>query len=884
MAESLPVQKFTDYSVDELFAKFPVTALRSLHGTNTSSVKKAKDDLRSLVGDKYRDLIRIAEDIDSMHTMSKKIDENLTDLSYKPLSHTPFNSNPHSRFERAVRLQRSQAARSKSQGTILNNIINNKLIAFDLKLRSPAPKKSLTLVHMAKVYHTISVVFRETLSPKFPSGQHFHLLKSYFVSYLEDRIASITPSDATGLQMQENLFVSSKHQWLEPENVDFLADLIDEADQEDLSDNETGGPSRADSYTSPMVNYLVAYIIVQSADDLDLDMQQIATRFIDLRYSFLEKLIRDALLRNSGLSLNFNFSVVLTFLESTYSYIHSYLLEGGSNDVQQILRRSSLWRLSDFIGFHNWFEEENVTLQIDNFRPISKSYAQHIDDKLVGFSSIVRDALVQIIDEADKKDSLTQMTLILSLFHNFVASSRKLEVLALSESQPSIVGDLFSKSDLATEMLEITSSKLNAVLARHSRFLADEIIKQVMRDFQVPHLDSSSTSELFTKEFVDLIDEDVDFYFRKVLALSTSNSIKARSTVFASMSAVRSWFNDQIAGINLILNHTNNLVHKTCSVLEKAYRDIALFSNWGTFTTKAFESRLQSLKSSAEGAAKARVSELVTVIFQEAKKCITSKDIDKVFFALDMIVTVKETGSSLSLDDDFRSEMDSNLADIYREILFSLILSPTDSVIDMIINGSVTSAEFEDESLTRPHPVVHSALQKASSMLIKIPGFTQDEVHNLYVNRNVRDFFVNAKNDWILQTLIDQSLKTLQELHSEKPADLRSSADETGVTDTDVGSESQQVKHEVTDHVSANGVEKLSAASSRQVLANLCFLAHFRTNDILKREDPAIQSLISAINAYSVSQIEASVADRVLRDVYEFYKSSKVIYLPLLTN
>lgn len=182
-------------SVDDIFRQMSIPQIHKLSREYKLKIEKTKSDLHSLVGSKYRDLIKIAEDIDSMYLISSDVDLKLTDLSYQKSNFIPFsNSNSHAKFNTIVRANHAREARRSSRILILRDAVNNILEKFDLKLSinengSPLVHTS-NLIYYAKVYYTIESLFADLLERYSNLKQKFLRLKENFINYLENELSS----------------------------------------------------------------------------------------------------------------------------------------------------------------------------------------------------------------------------------------------------------------------------------------------------------------------------------------------------------------------------------------------------------------------------------------------------------------------------------------------------------------------------------------------------------------------------------------------------------------------------------------------------------------------------------------------------------------------
>ncbi|XP_065224601.1 conserved oligomeric Golgi complex subunit 1 [Planococcus citri] len=75
------LERFSHYTHDELFEKYSVSEIRVYQNDLQKEVDKKKDELRVLVGEKYRDFIEVADRINLMNGLSKSIADRIQNIS-----------------------------------------------------------------------------------------------------------------------------------------------------------------------------------------------------------------------------------------------------------------------------------------------------------------------------------------------------------------------------------------------------------------------------------------------------------------------------------------------------------------------------------------------------------------------------------------------------------------------------------------------------------------------------------------------------------------------------------------------------------------------------------------------------------------------------------
>ncbi|KAG7665473.1 uncharacterized protein J8A68_001161 [[Candida] subhashii] len=276
-------------SVDDMFTHLNISQIKLLNSEYQQKIQQTKADLHSLVGSKYRDLIKIAEDIDHMYAVSRSSDTKISNLSYEQSKFVSFYDDNFGKFDSQLRNQQAQQARSNSRGTIVRNIINKKLAKLDHKITTDRTKSPLfhtsNFMYYAKVFYTIEQTFPDILENNSSIHDEFYKLKKNLSNYLEYEIASYNFVDSVIHSANRDRFIWSQRLKLEElvtNNVSLLLQddygLLDDEDTLDEDDNEEDVDfcldkfeidevvnSKIESYdrnTLPINNYLLTYTIL----------------------------------------------------------------------------------------------------------------------------------------------------------------------------------------------------------------------------------------------------------------------------------------------------------------------------------------------------------------------------------------------------------------------------------------------------------------------------------------------------------------------------------------------------------------------------------------------------------------------------------------------
>lgn len=755
-----------DFSVDEIFVQYSVPQIQKLQREYKNNYIQAKDDLHRLVGEKYRDLIRIAEDIDDLSVLSRKIDSQLTELSYKPLRHVEFGTNPLSKFERSVRIEKASKSRQASHKTILNNIINNKLIGYDLSLQTDALRKTSTLVAVAKVYYTIGKLFDKVLQENPYVNSNLQQLKENFISYLENKIASFSSSEqnSSGLD-RKDLFQASAN-LNDSDSLDFIFGFEDEAqDLSDEEDNELIDSIHRGS-SIPIVNVLIAYIVVNHDNPLLDTFEKISRKFIDLRYNYLEKVVSSALASQASIQkeMSVNFTVIFQYVEATCSYFEHFFLklDPVSNDLWNQLKHINSWKASDLVGFHNWFNEENIIFNSQSYK-IDGDLA-HIQKDLHKFGDFTYKIASELVQNSEDGDFTHKASKVLGVLQNFVFGLRKSEVIFLSNTSECHIVNLLSSGDVVSKLLLDVTSAITSFLASHRESLvnseksvANHVISELQDDVSL-----TIAFELFTPDFVNMIDVDVDKYFETVLEISTSANPTTKSETHRnSCDELKHWFYSLENLLRSSEIFGENTLAKIMHVILRKFKDVeGVSTSWGTFSAENFSSTFEKLHNEQVALFRKELSLFIATVPSSLSQ--SSGNSSRLQFLLNLFIILKDNidavedpKSSTSLHEEIDQQTLSIHQQIFQEILSE---KPHDGAQDFstLISEALGGSAGEWVTVpTKPGLRVHSLLYELSLTLLKSSRFRQHEVANLYTDVGVRENFVSVKNRWIRKNLIE---------------------------------------------------------------------------------------------------------------------------------
>lgn len=845
LSSSVPTtQKLIEFSVDDVFARYTVPQVQKLHKDYHQDITKAKDELHLLVGGKYRDLIRIAEEIDTMSTTAYKLDNTLSDLSFKSSNYITFGNNKFSKFDSVVRKENVQKARQASQMTILNNVINNELIGYDLKLQTDSLRRTQYLVHLAKIYYTIEKLFADIIPSNDHKATSYKKLKENFVSYLERKLARYTftgdsLSNTSGLRNVDDIIQKTQNtQWLEDETFDFLSEEQDDEFYQ-YSDLDSKTDSITNASSVPIVNYILAYIIVNHDGEATNSLLSITSKIIDLRTAHLQSLAKDAS-KNPQVS-NTNFYKLFRFIESTAVCVNEYLANDG--ELKTRLKTLKAWKASQLIGFHSWFEVDDIRFDINmelsgslNFEESLLTYYNNSGLLLQNFISDLYQASTSIDETA------ASTKVILSVIYNFLSGASKLQALANYEESKCYTSESVFTEKLISSIITSAFEHVEKASQSHLHNLTEgdsSVLLSLNSLIRETNLDSCHDNDFFSNEIISSMEEDIETYLGNVLRLASLTSTKSEHSLSSWLLAMRSILLET-------KSHGDNNIKKIENVLNRASEGSSIKREASFFSNK-LDGINQSIIKDLGVQLDVFVSGLAGELASDGNE---EKDI--VFGVLSYILEVKQFIQK-TLKSDSKSivkKIDDLLHELYDHILKSALNSRIgDKTVEESLAATIRPpSTIQDTDLSRRADTpVHSILFGLVEELLDLDRFEQQRVISFFTNKDTAELFSSQKKKHILR-IVDEVLTAPQP---------NSDSDE-------------------------NGIGKIPTAQAEQLLANILFVLNFTQTLTIKSNDEALQPYLHKVNGVAELNIELSVVESIARGVSEQYKATKDIFLPLL--
>lgn len=870
LVASIPtMQKLIEFSVDDVFARYTVPQVQRLHKDYHQDITKAKDELHLLVGGKYRDLIRIAEEIDTMSVTAHKIDNTLADLSFQSSNYVAFGNNKFSKFDSDLRKQNVKTAREQSKRTILNNVINNELIGYDLKLQTDSLKRTQSLVHLAKIYYTIEKLFGNILLSEDHSVTSYAKLKRNFVSYLEKKLALYTfTGDAVTnnslLGLEDVIQKTENKQWLEDESFDFLSEEFDDDDYQ-YADTES---SRSDTLTSassiPIVNYILAYIIVNHDGEETNSLQSITSKIINLKWAHLSSITKDALQHPNA--SNINFYKLFRFIESAAICINDYLVNDG--EIKTRLKQLKTWNASQLIGFHHWFEEDEIHFDIQMDATGSPSYEESLQSYYDDSRNLLTSFVSSLFEANQQTETAASGTVIFSILYNLMSGASKVGGLANYEERECYISSSIFTNEFMSTSIKSAFRGFHEASQRHIHTLTEgdaSILLSLKSLMAASESDGCHNDDFFSDEIISSMDEDIETYLTNILRLGSYKTVSLEQ----SHNGLRTWLRAMKTILLETKSSDNNVIGKMQRLVAKLGLDSSVKSQ-STALSESVSKGNDTITKDLVAQFDIFVTDLTGMLKDNQGKDVIFGILSLVLELKDFIFRVfqKDTGSIVS-------RIDSLLADLYNKALSSALNSKMDedSVGDHLISSIRAANVNESADLpSRADPSVHSILFGFVEELLDLDQFQQQRVISYFTNKHIKDIFAKEKTKLLL-SVIDKALEypettksNAETLSSESPKDNDEELEQNGSSNKSAGE------------------KKLPSSQVQQTLANIIFVLNFTRTLTVKAGDDAIQSYLSKLNDKAELPIETSSIEIIARGVSEQFKASKDLFLPLLAT
>eukprot|EP00057_Strongylocentrotus_purpuratus_P034541 XP_795647.3 PREDICTED: conserved oligomeric Golgi complex subunit 1 [Strongylocentrotus purpuratus] len=135
-----------DLSTNQLFEKYTIEEIRKLEKDTRDEIETKKEDLRQMVGERYRDLIEAADTITEMKTCSEKIFQSIQDMQ----KHCVNLQKTH--LTKGISLSPKKAASSRSQSSGFYAIASQTKLLLDIPEKIWSDIESGEHLHATQLY------------------------------------------------------------------------------------------------------------------------------------------------------------------------------------------------------------------------------------------------------------------------------------------------------------------------------------------------------------------------------------------------------------------------------------------------------------------------------------------------------------------------------------------------------------------------------------------------------------------------------------------------------------------------------------------------------------------------------------------------------------
>lgn len=932
-----------DTSIDDIFTHLTIQQVQKLNKEYKQNVTNAKNDLHGLVGNKYRDLIKIAEDISNMYVVTSEVDQKLSDLSYGSSRFVSFNTlNSFSKYNSSIRKKEASDARRNEKLTILKNIINNQLMSFEIRLlswhRRPPLKDTSNYIYYAKCYYTLENIFKDTLKTDMHLADKLAAFKASFISFLEAELSSYNAfsltsysNDAGKYKPSQNLIwediISSSNEYLVDDNLDDLSDEDEEGisfqdtDYNEDSDTEENLHETYNKSSSPIINYLTAYIILnQNNEELDT-LTKVCDKFVNLRYCFLDNVFSKILsTSNSEDTPHINFYKIFKHVENTFDYVSKYFVRetATQNELLRNLKQATgTWKASNSIGFHNWIENEDVKFDQDLvLSNVSSQTAVSVTiDKFSKLLSTFSDNLIKK-NSNNRGEGINHLSNVFVILHNFIISLKKLDVSMITNGSSSKLVELLSSSlkgskTIVTDLLENVISKTKNIYALHFEALSKELEMGAATDIlstvkqRVAHRKFNSESpsfDLFSSNLVETIDADLNKYIDFVAQISSLPSLS--TTNYDICHQINIWFDTYFEYKDIItiekesdlnrLTASNCLSHLSVVLLRNKS---TLSGKWGNFSRDLLLQGFETLTANFNETLYDKIDNITEQIELSVKSSEKNNDLETLYYLLrvllalsDRLVTFDENNKQNARVCKSTAVLHALCKDIFGSIVKiipslsnnddSSFIDSFDKFIDHLfgcLSDTLTSELPNRPSLNLSSLMFYLASKYLSPLT---SNYSKDyEYGRLFLNQQVYKTFIELKKEWILKDLIQNRMI---DVLSDSLVD--NTDDNKGDVENKEGIEN---KGKLLPNKNERGSSSITKEKFLLIFANIVYLLQFANgtpiNDVT---DILIQEHIKKLNQATKDEviIDDLSMKLIVKDIAEFYKSNRGIYLPLLIS
>lgn len=655
--------------VDQLFEKLQVLEIHKLRSMYRTSMETARTDLHQLVSSKYRELVRIAQDVESVTLLCQQTDSALASLSYQQAEFVPF-SDTHMKatFESYCRAQELAQARQESGAPILDCLIQTKLTKLDLKILAtnrglrPAPfTHTCHLVYYAQVYYTIEQVFTaQLLDTCLPVFKRFRALKDRFVDYIELQLVRYNTFSPHAYSRSNDTYLE-KHNLTASDLMSGASLEIDDILWDDASDDEPDLLSRTSSQESfseymrdtplsnrlkrynnavpSIVNYLLVYLILNH-NNPDLNtLAKVAEKFLALRKAYLECILEEASMQVRPTELNF--FALLQYVENTFQYVTRYFCNTENEMNTQLKVYAKPWSPSELLGMRAWLPLDLMLFNQDIYCiELPELVLAELSSSLTQFSSTSLSYFSVVLKRIDSSPIQSMVANSLRIYSNYINGIVQLNHLFSLAESPSLVlesaeGTGDGQNPILSQLVSIQHFLRDLFHDHLSLFsLSDpcSVLSQIAHDsFRV-----TASKVPFSKHLISEMEGDMTNYIARITESSKPASGSQNIT-----EQIHEWFDQYNQALVHLEIHRDDsdaesdLAHIIALLAESDHEPLS----WKSFLTVTVKQHFESVTDQIQQEMHEKV-DLVVDVLKLAMTNFSSADLTHQYELLDILILV----------------------------------------------------------------------------------------------------------------------------------------------------------------------------------------------------------------------------------------------------
>ncbi|CDK28951.1 unnamed protein product [Kuraishia capsulata CBS 1993] len=186
----------------ELFQEYSVNQLKQVKYKLQNDIQTRRDELRQLVGNKYRDLLQVADDIIDVNRLSKVENDNLMRLAFQKSHYNELDT--LLKFNAQTRQTQVTAARARTKPTVLRNILgtlNTRLVEVEHSVSAlsfepqsngnAADEVSGMFVELTKSFYLTQLFFGDELRGDSGARLKFDGMRERFLKQVDDQLSAL---------------------------------------------------------------------------------------------------------------------------------------------------------------------------------------------------------------------------------------------------------------------------------------------------------------------------------------------------------------------------------------------------------------------------------------------------------------------------------------------------------------------------------------------------------------------------------------------------------------------------------------------------------------------------------------------------------------------